>query len=132
MKSCKVCKKLFKPRGGQYKRQLYCTRKCKDKQQRLRDKMVGSARIKKGGYPRSTILRLFLKAREGDRTIPCFYCNSRLTEETFVIDHKRPVKDLKTREEYLREDNLVISCGRCNQLKGSMPFEEWMRKKSKN
>ena len=36
------------------------------------------------------------------------------------------MKKLKTREEIMDENNLVVSCNECNQAKGSMDYYEFV------
>jgi len=131
---CKVCKNPYIPKRGQYTRQKYCSRPCKDRAQRERDKKAGNARSFKGGFPRATILRLFLHAKSLDDTIPCHYeflgCKNRLTADNFQVDHKIPVSQLRTKKEYLEESNLVLSCAKCNQDKKSLSYSEYIKKKN--
>ena len=55
--------------------------------------------------------------------MPCHYCETELTVDTFVIDHKIPSSKLKTREEKQEMDNLVLACKSCNSQKGILPYE---------
>tara|TARA_R100001594_G_scaffold125445_2_gene162468 strand:- start:1025 stop:1309 length:285 start_codon:yes stop_codon:yes gene_type:complete len=86
---------------------------------------------RKGGYPRRTYLKLWMKARNEDFTVPCHYCSKRLHPDDFCIDHKVAIKFLKTREEIMDESNLVISCWNCNHKKGSMSYTEFLKLKEK-
>ena len=45
---------------------------------------------------------------------------------SFSIDHKVPMKNLKTREEVMDESNMVISCHDCNQAKGTKSYVEFI------
>ena len=87
----------------------------------------GDIRGKKGGYNRSTYISKWMEARLSDNTAPCHYCKVRLTPEDFVLDHKVPIARLNTRAEMLEESNLVVACRKCNQAKGTMGYEEFLK-----
>tara|TARA_R100001594_G_scaffold24936_1_gene48935 strand:- start:6012 stop:6428 length:417 start_codon:yes stop_codon:yes gene_type:complete len=125
-KECEFCGVSYTPRNSQGKTQKYCSRRCKDKVQWCKDKARGSLRTKKGGYPRATILRLWMKAKAEDLTAPCHYCKKRLDPDHFCIEHKIPLRNLNS-DNYKDEDNLVISCNECNQKKGTMPYEKFIK-----
>jgi len=58
-----------------------------------------------------------------DETIKCAYCGSKFTE----WDHFRPLVENKMPTGYISEiDNLVPSCGKCNQSKGNKNWKEWI------
>lgn len=80
----------------------------------------------KGGYPRASYIRLWMLARSEDQSAPCHYCGKRLHADNFCLDHKIPIKHLKTREEVMDESNLVVSCNECNRAKGSMDYIEFV------
>lgn len=67
-----------------------------------------------------------MKARQSDNTAPCHYCQTRLTPDNFVLDHKVPLSALSTRKEMMDESNLVVACTDCNVRKGSKNYEEFM------
>jgi hypothetical protein len=52
----------------------------------------------------------------------CGYCGKSISLEEGVCDHKVPHTDGGLTE----LDNLVVSCEKCNRLKGSLPYESWM------
>ena len=56
-------------------------------------------------------------------TVPCHYCESPVTIDSFVIDHKIPSSELLTRTEKQEISNLVISCKSCNSQKGVLPYD---------
>jgi 5-methylcytosine-specific restriction endonuclease McrA len=63
--------------------------------------------------------RLFNGARKKE----CFYCRKNLTFDAATIDHKKPRSDGgKT-----TMDNSVVSCKKCNNKKGSLSFEGFLR-----
>ena len=125
-KPCEVCAENFVPRNSQGRTQKYCSKRCKYRAQRQRDLISKSARGKKGGYPRASYIRLWMQARSEDQTAPCHYCGKRLNADNFCLDHKIPMKKLKTREEIMDENNLVVSCNECNLAKGSMDYYEFV------
>jgi hypothetical protein len=52
----------------------------------------------------------------------CGYCGKSISLDEGVCDHKTPHTDGGLTE----LDNLVVSCEKCNRLKGSLPHESWM------
>ena len=57
-------------------------------------------------------------------SIPCSYCGDPATE----WDHLRPLVSEKESTGYISEiQNLVPSCGKCNQSKGNTEWKTWMR-----
>jgi len=53
----------------------------------------------------------------------CSYCGDKFTE----WDHFRPLIERKRATGYISEiNNLVPSCGKCNQSKGNSNWKEWM------
>lgn len=104
------CKKPFVDNWGTKK---FCSEECR---QRHRDK--------RGGYNRKIYITLWMKAMgiEVD-TVPCHYCEEPVTLENFVIDHKIPSSELKTRTEKQEISNLVISCKSCNGQKSVLPYD---------
>ena len=112
------CKKEFLDEWGTKK---FCNEECKKRQRWLERQKKGD---KRGGYNRKVYISLWCKAAGKDPgTVPCHYCETELTVDTFVIDHKVPSSELKTREEKQEMDNLVISCKSCNLQKGVLPYE---------
>jgi 5-methylcytosine-specific restriction endonuclease McrA len=117
--------------------QKYCSRSCKDKMAWEKRKETGHIRAKKGGYNRETYINLFLSARQTDQTAPCHYaqfdvnpnCQERVTSTDFVLDHKRPLAELKTRSEMLDPENLVVCCKSCNNLKNTTSYENFINRK---
>jgi len=69
-----------------------------------------------------------MKARQSDNTAPCHYCQKRLTPDNFVLDHKVPLTKLTSREEMMDESNLVVCCRECNVRKGSLDYDEFIRR----
>lgn len=58
-----------------------------------------------------------------EKTVRCAYCGDHYTE----WDHFRPLVENKRPTGYISEiDNLVPSCGKCNQSKGNKTWREWM------
>tara|TARA_Y100000593_G_scaffold61248_1_gene113451 strand:+ start:1721 stop:2134 length:414 start_codon:yes stop_codon:yes gene_type:complete len=125
-KICQMCGSEYLPNNYQYKRQRYCSKKCKNKRQWEKKVESGHIRRTKGGYNRSTYIKKWMEARLSDNTAPCHYCKARLSPDDFVLDHKIPVKVLNTRDEVLDASNLVVACRDCNQAKGSMSYESFM------
>ena len=126
-KICEQCSTKYVPKKYQSTRQKYCTRSCKEKRAWERMVISGDIRGKKGGYNRSTYISKWMEARLSDNTAPCHYCKIRLTPEDFVLDHKVPIARLNTRAEMLEESNLVVACRKCNQAKGTMGYEEFLK-----
>jgi len=112
------CKKEFLDEWGTKK---FCNEECKKRQRWLdRQKKLG----KRGRYNRKVYISLWCKAGGKDLgTVPCHYCETELTVDTFVIDHKVPSSELKTRDEKYEMDNLVLACKSCNLQKGVLPYE---------
>lgn len=52
----------------------------------------------------------------------CGYCGKEISVEEGIGDHMIPHSDGGRTE----IDNLVVSCDKCNELKGSLPYESWM------
>ena len=125
-KVCEVCGANYVPNNRQYKKQRYCSKKCKNKRQWEKKVESGHIRRSKGGYNRTTYIKKWMEARLSDNTAPCHYCKVRLTPDDFVLDHKIPMKVLITRQEILDDSNLVVACRGCNQAKGSMSYEDFM------
>ncbi len=125
-KHCEQCGKLYFPKKYQYDRQKYCSLNCKWKQ---RGKLEKEAGIYKGGYSRETHIRLWLDAKGiADTSAPCHYCGDILYPDIFVIEHKIPRKKLKTREKVTDITNLVISCHKCNNKKGKLDYNDFIKR----
>jgi len=61
-------------------------------------------------------------------TIECSYCGSKYTE----WDHLRPLVEDKMPTGYISEiQNLVPSCGKCNQSKGNKDWLIWVNSEAK-
>lgn len=58
----------------------------------------------------------FNKEKIYNKNKNCFYCNDSLTYNESTIDHKVPRKNKGSND----ESNLVVSCRKCNILKGSV------------
>ncbi len=128
MKRCEFCGKFYKPKLYQETNQKYCNRSCKDKARYHAEKKKNKYFYRRGGYPRTTIIRLWCIAQNGDKEpkIKCHYCGILISPEEMNIDHKTPRRLLKTREEVLLIDNLVCCCKSCNQKKGDLTYEEFV------
>lgn len=99
----------------------FCNEECKKRSRWAERSKRGD---KRGGYNRKVYISLWCKAKgEDPGTVPCHYCETELTVDTFVIDHKIPSSKLKTREEKQEMDNLVLACKSCNSQKGILPYE---------
>ena len=55
------------------------------------------------------------------KTRKCHYCGSNITAETATQDHKIPV----SKGSKMTKENIVFACKKCNQAKGSLPYEEF-------
>tara|TARA_S200002703_G_scaffold124159_1_gene110218 strand:+ start:92 stop:544 length:453 start_codon:yes stop_codon:yes gene_type:complete len=119
----KVCfnEKCKKPFVDQWGTQKFCTQKCREKH---RWNQRSKRQDKRGGYNRRIYITLWMKAMglEVD-SVPCHYCESSVSLDDFVIDHKVPSSELKTREAKQEIENLVISCKSCNAQKGVLPYD---------
>ena len=122
-KKCKVCTIEYHPAAYQFYRQRYCSLKCKEKKRAAIEKAKG---IFKGGYSRETYIRLWVDAM-GIRYVsaPCHYCGMPLYPDNFVVEHRKPRSELKSRDEMRDISNLVVSCHSCNKKKGLMSYEEF-------
>jgi 5-methylcytosine-specific restriction endonuclease McrA len=122
IKNCTQCQKQYETTidGDRGKQQKYCSVQCKDKAQYSRNKNTGNIRSKKSGYPRKLTVKLYMLARNSDITAPCHYCQTRLTPETFQLDHKIAMSKggFTTKAEIQAESNLVVCCDSCNREKG--------------
>lgn len=66
----------------------------------------------------------------------CGYCNkeivirnsTRQLHDSATIDHKVPLLE---DPDWFDETNLVACCGKCNNEKGDMPYQEWLNKINK-
>jgi predicted GTPase len=58
----------------------------------------------------------------------CYYCKNRVGKYSMTADHLIPLSRGGTN----RIENLVISCKRCNNEKGSMTLEEYLQYKKNN
>ncbi len=126
-KTCEYCNKEYIPALYQFKRQKYCSLKCKWKTRVLREKELG---IFKGGYNRETHIRLWLDAKAiTDISAPCHYCGIALYPEKFVIEHKIPRVKLKTKAMTQDITNLVISCHNCNSEKSTTDYNDFIKRK---
>ena len=127
-KKCEVCNIDYHPAFTQFYRQRYCSLKCKEKRRAAIEKENG---IFKGGYSRETHIRLWVDAMgKADSSAPCHYCGMPLYPDNFVIEHRKPRKELKSRDEMTDITNLVISCHGCNKEKGTISYEEFKCLKS--
>ena len=127
-KKCEVCNIDYHPAFTQFYRQRYCSLKCKEKRRAAIEKANG---IFKGGYSRETHIRLWMDALgRADSSAPCHYCGEALYPDNFVIEHKKPRRELKSRGEMTDITNLVISCYGCNKEKGTISYEEFKCLKS--
>ena len=128
MKRCEFCGKFYKPKLYQENNQKYCNRSCKDKARYHAEKKKNKYFYRRGGYTRTTIIRLWCIAQNGDKEpkIKCHYCGILISPEEMNIDHCTPRRLLKTREEVLSIDNLVCCCKSCNQKKGDLTYEEFV------
>ncbi len=122
-KCCLICGQEYTPR--QYATQLYCGSSCKEKSRFLRSLEEGKP--KKGGYSRSTYIRVWMKAR-GEKepyTAPCTYCGKQLSiDDKFNLDHTVPRGKL-TYEQIKSEKFLTLACQDCNQAKGTLSVSEF-------
>lgn len=128
IKTCLICEEEY--RTTQFATQKYCGRKCKEKARYIQ--AIKRQVPKKGGYSRSTYIRVWMRSRQSvydDKnpyTAPCTYCGRSISlDDKFCLDHIIPrskLKDLAERD----ESNLCISCPDCNQAKGNMTLEEFM------
>ena len=122
-KRCESCNVEYYPVIHQFKTQRYCSRKCK---QRVRTNIERKKKIFKGGYSRETHIRLWVDAMGiADVSASCHYCSKELYPDDFVIQHRKPRRELNTVEAMKDISNLVVSCHDCNQEKGSMSYEEF-------
>ena len=130
-KVCLVCGEEYTPNNYQYKRQKYCSKKCKEYIKRMRDTERG---IFKGGYSRHVPLVLWLKAKGiEDHTAPCPYCGTDLAPTSFIIDHKIPRSIVLDKHKIKNDvDNMVICCKDCNNMKGSENYETFKARMEKN
>ena len=124
LKKCEICSKEYQPVKFQYNRQKYCSKTCYYKGQSILLRRRG---IYKGGYCRETHIRLWIDAMGiADVSAPCHYCNEPLYPDKFVIEHKKPRNELKSRDEMMDISNLVVSCHGCNKKKGLMEYSEFL------
>jgi len=129
----KICEYCEQPYGADKNKhnaakQKYCSISCKDKAQYKKNKAEGNIRSMKSGYPRKLSIKKYMEARNSDITVPCHYCQTRLTPETFQLDHKVAMSKggFTTRAEIQNESNLVVCCADCNKEKGNTyTYEEF-------
>ena len=80
--------------------------------------------------------RTFLRHQRKDGVWHCHYCGKTVTvmakrkergrnTKCITVDHKTPVCQ---HEDVSDSTNFVCSCYKCNQNKGSMPYENYIRK----
>jgi len=127
-KICEQCGEQYIANPHAITVQKYCSQTCKDKKAWIRFKESGDIRRRKGGYNRTVYIRTWMKARQSDNTAPCHYCKKRLRPDNFVLDHKVPLTKLTSREEMMDESNLVVCCRECNVMKGSLDYDEFIRR----
>ncbi len=60
----------------------------------------------------------------GRKRVPCCFCGKRLTMDQATLEHIIP----KSRGGEFVIENLTISCWRCNQRRGDMPFDDFHRR----
>jgi len=127
-KKCEVCNIDYHPAFTQFYTQRYCSLKCKEKRRATVERERG---IFKGGYSRETHIRLWMDALgKADASAPCHYCGELLYPDNFVIEHRTPRKELKSRDQMTDISNLVIACYPCNKEKGTSSYEEFKCLKS--
>ena len=127
MKKCENCGEVYSPKSTVQK---YCSLSCKGKAYWKRNKETGHIRAYKGGYPRAVVIQKWLEAQKQDEgTVGCHYCGTRVTPETFQIDHMKPLSKLKKSQVKL-PSNLIICCESCNRQKGNIySYEEFLELK---
>ena len=130
-KVCLVCGEGYIPNNYQYKRQKYCSKKCKEYMKRMNYIERG---IFKGGYSRHVPLVLWLKAKNiEDHTAPCHYCGTELAPTNFIIDHKIPRSVVLDKQKIKNDiDNMVVCCKDCNNMKGSTDYETFKARIQEN
>ena len=123
LKKCEFCSIEYHPAIYQFSKQRYCSLVCKGKNRASIEKEQG---IFKGGYSRETYIRLWVDAM-GIRhmSAPCHYCGMPLYPDNFVVEHRKPRSELKSKDEMRDISNLVISCHSCNREKGLMSYQEF-------
>lgn len=62
------------------------------------------------------------RIRYAEQSGKCGYCAKDISFQEGVCDHKMP----HTEGGLTDLDNLVVSCEKCNRLKGSLPFDAWL------
>ena len=130
-KKCEECGEDYSPVVRNRTVQKFCSRSCKDKASRRRNKESGHIRSFKGGYPRAVIIQKWIDAQKADLgTVGCHYCGKRVTPETFQIDHMVPISKLENKEQVKMAENLIICCESCNREKGHQyTYEEFLELK---
>lgn len=72
----------------------------------------------------------FARFMTEDGLIPCHYCKTLFTMNEITRDHKVPVSVLRRGPRMTIEDyttNIVPACYSCNQKKGNMDYDEFMK-----
>ena len=130
-KKCEHCGKQYSPVVRNRTVQKFCSRSCKDKASRKRNKESGHIRSFKGGYPRSVVIEKWLEAQQADHgTVGCHYCGKRVTPQNFQFDHMVPISKLENKEQVKMAENLIICCESCNRQKGHIyTYEEFLKMK---
>ena len=132
MKKCDYCGEDYSPAYNQAATQKYCSKSCKEKNQYHINKKSGNIRSFKSGYPRKLSIKLYMIARNSDLTAPCHYCQTRLTPDSFQLDHKVAMSKggFTTKAEIQQESNLVVCCESCNRQKGhEFTYEQFLAMK---
>lgn len=60
---------------------------------------------------------------KGRRMVPCEYCGAPLTRDKATLDHVKPL----SAGGYDRLRNCVLACLACNQRKGAMSREQFLK-----
>lgn len=128
-----ICKACGKKQDGWVKNQNYCNKKCKYD-------ALGDDPIAKKAFTLFNTVSLgkgkkeyALKAVKKSLGKPCRYCKILLTLENMSLDHITPFSETKWRTNKLVKKqldvvaNIQIVCRSCNQLKGNLPHDKFMK-----
>lgn len=133
-KECDVCGQWFRSYRGVAKRCESCSRKGYLSYEPIKRKASTLGANILGGRGKTEWLVSLIGDAVGKN---CPYCDTELSLDNISLDHKVPIgssevrrkksENREAREVADRRDNLHLVCRKCNQLKGKIPHDSFLK-----